>query len=262
MDFYSYYKTTMRNLYDCDNDCYAPNPDELSIEEYQDTLLNCFPKIIFEFLSTPRKMIDPNDNFILTWELISDINLLEQIWNASEETCRIYRIIYEYLELKCNPYPFVMEEFFSNWTHYILTNEWPDKTSELEKKLKKAHEDIDLLEKTNNRYSSRLEEYKVLIEERYTTIKDAARALLIVTMDKNPLENEVNTITKRITRKISELTYIAGKQNRKYYSIDEITSFFQNDDEINLTNADVKNIIYKNSIPKSQIIKADKIKTT
>ena len=69
IDFYGYYDATMRDLYECDSDCYSPAPDELSEADYQDSLIQCFPKIILELLPKPEKWIDPAKNLILTWEM-------------------------------------------------------------------------------------------------------------------------------------------------------------------------------------------------
>ena len=86
----------MRNVYDCDydDDCYIPTPDELSTEDYLDSLKNCFPQVFMGLLETPRQFIKASENLILTWEMWYGNRIRDEIYTASEETRQVAYIVY------------------------------------------------------------------------------------------------------------------------------------------------------------------------
>ena len=78
LDFYKFYTAHMCNIYDCDYDSYAPTPDELSAEDYLDSLKNCFPQVFTGLLEKPRQFISASENLILTLHGVELLQLAER----------------------------------------------------------------------------------------------------------------------------------------------------------------------------------------
>lgn len=244
IDFYGYYDATMRDLYECDSDCYSPAPDELSEADYQDSLIQCFPKIILELLPKPEKWIDPAKNLILTWEMGYDRYIHDEVWHTSEETRRIFRIVSDYIEVRAYGWPFMMEHFLSDWTNYLLTREWPDNEAfyqqkwQTEKALRESYQNVN---------THLVEENHVLkdsLKERFITLTDAARAVLRVIYGQDNVDKEADALRKRISRNNPDMPIaFTGKQGRTFYSVETLIPVFIADRQIGLTEGQIATAI-------------------
>jgi hypothetical protein len=250
IDFYGYYDATMRNLYGSDPDCYAQMPDELSEAEYLASLRNCFPKIFLALLSKPVKWVDPKGNLILTWAMGYDRYVCDEVWYASEDTRMIFRIISDYIEVRANPWPSMMEYFLADWTKYLLTREWPDNTEELkyERRLRLSFQEV------NAHLSAENQAFREASQDHFITIIDAARAVLRVEFGQDDIEVQAEALKKRIMRSNPDLKPIfSGKLRRRYFPVGRVIAAFQGDEKIKLTNNAIHDAIRAKAVPRCDL---------
>lgn len=250
IDFYGYYDATMRNLYGSEPDCYAPMPDELPEAEYLASLRNCFPKVFLELLSKPVKWVDPKGNLILTWALGYDRYICDEVWYASEDTRMIFRIISDYIEIRANPWPSMMEYFLADWTKYLLTREWPDNIEELkyERRLRLSFQEV------NAHLAAENQAFREASQDHFITIIDAARAVLRLEFEQDDIEAQAEALKKRIMRCNPGLTPVfSGKLRRKYFAVGRVIDAFKRDKTIKLTNSAIHDAIRAKAAPRSEL---------
>lgn len=243
LDFYKFYTAHMCNIYDCDYDSYAPTPDELSAEDYLDSLKNCFPQVFMGLLETPRQFISASENLILTWEMGYGNRIRDEIYTASEETRQIAYIIYDYIDTRSNAWPFMMDNFLAQWTNYLLTHEWPDKEALFKQKWHSEKALRESYQLVNQHLVNENAELKKAMKPRYITIKDAARAVMAKLYHKDDVEAPADNLRKLITRHNSSLAAdFTGKQNRSYFAVEKLIPLFKAEN-IALTDGEITDAI-------------------
>ena len=245
LNFYKFYTAHMRNVYDCDydDDCYIPTPDELSTEDYLDSLKNCFPQVFMGLLETPRQFIKASENLILTWEMWYGNRIRDEIYTASEETRQVAYIVYDYISVRSNACPVMMEIFLARWTNYLLTREWPDKEALFKQKWHSEKALRESYQLVNQHLVNENAELKKAIKPRYITIKDAARAVMAKLYHKDDVEAPADNLRKLITRHHSNLVAdFTGKQNRSYFAVGKLIPLFKAEN-IALTDGEIADAI-------------------
>ena len=243
LDFYKFYTAHMCNIYDCDYDSYAPTPDELSAEDYLDSLKNCFPQVFTGLLEKPRQFISASENLILTWEMGYGNRICDEIYTASEETRQIAYIIYDYIDTRSNAWPFMMDNFLAQWTNYLLTREWSDKEAFYKQKWHSEKALRESYQQVNEHLVKENLELKEAIQERFITIMDAARAVMAKLYHKDDVEVPADNLRKLITRHNSNLVAdFTGKQNRSYFAVEKLIPLFKAED-IALTDGEITDAI-------------------
>lgn len=231
LDFYWYYDAVLREAHQAD--CSGPAPDQVSLGEYHDALLNCFPRIFLELFPTPEKTVDPARNLLVTWEMGYGWKIREELWHAPSEVREISKIIFDYIETCVNGFPFQYQNFLTRWTHYLLTREWPDNAEELdrERRLRLSYQEV------NAHLAAENQAYREASQDHFITIIDAARAVLRLEFGQDDIEAQAEALKKRIMRCNPGLTSVfSGKLRRKYFAVGRVIDAFKRDKTINLTN--------------------------
>lgn len=128
LDFARYYHIVMCKVYDCSIDTPGVSPESLPLQEYRNSLRNCFPRIFYDLFPDPVRYIAPERNLLVTWEMGYGEKVRSELENIYDDELRaVLSVVYDYIQVCISGCLISYQQFLSCWTYYLLTREWPDK---------------------------------------------------------------------------------------------------------------------------------------
>ena len=88
LDFGRYYHIVMCNVYDCSIDTPGVSPESLPLQEYRNSLRNCFPRIFYDLFPDPVRYIAPERNLLVTWEMGYGEKVRSELENVYDDEMR------------------------------------------------------------------------------------------------------------------------------------------------------------------------------
>ena len=255
LDFRRYYDAAMRAIYDCDDETGGISPEELSPQEYRESMLNCFPKMFYDLFPKPVQYVMPEFNLLVTWEMwYGDIIKQELMDIGDSELISVLQITYEYIDVCVSGWPEFHQYFLSRWTHYLLTREWPDNEALYKQRWLEEKELREAFQKANAHLAKENQEYSDALKEHFITVAEAARAVLRVVYGQDNVEKEADAWRKRIAESGIELgDAIVGRQGRKFYSVTKVIKAFQETNRETVTDVQIADAVNARAVPKDKL---------
>ncbi len=254
LNFDRFFNQVMCSVYDCDRE-YWLSPSVIPLQEYQDALLNCFPKVFHDLFPQPTESIDPAKNLLVTWEMWYGDKIVEELDNVKDDDLRgILSLINRYIRVCAAGWPAFHQFFLSWWTHYLLTREWPDDGEIFKAKWQAEEEFRKSCQKTLSLTLQENQQLKSAMEGHYITVMEAARAVLRSLYGQDKVEKETDAWRKRVMACGEDLGVpIEGRQGRKYYPVENVIAAFQTTNRESITDEDIADAIHAKSLAKARL---------
>lgn len=255
LDFARYYHIVMCKVYDCSIDTPGVSPESLPLQEYRNSLRNCFPRIFYDLFPDPVRYIAPERNLLVTWEMGYGEKVRSELENVYDDELRaVLSVVYDYIQVCISGCLISYQQFLSRWTYYLLTREWPDKEAFYKEQWSHEKELREAFQRANAHLARENQEYAEALKERFITVADAARAVLRTVYDHDNVDREADAWRKRIAESGVELgEAVTGRQRRKFYPVPKIIRAFQETNRETVTDIQIADAINARAIPKDKL---------